>query len=77
MPFTKDSFRIRMSQLVQMTNINKRLPNELLTIIFNLLPFADLGNATLVCRYVYTSLLLPSLCTNNIDEGSSPKKWIF
>ena len=52
MPFTKDSFRIRMSELVQMTNINRRLPNELLTIIFNLLPFADLGNATLVCRYM-------------------------
>ena len=52
MPITKDSFRIRMSQLVQMTNINRRLPNELLRIIFNLLPFADLGNAALVCRYL-------------------------
>ena len=79
MPITKDSFRIRMSQLVQMTNINRRLPNELLRIIFNLLPFADLGNATLVCRYM-TKDIPPSssphcvLSTNNTDKGSI-KKW--
>ena len=32
-------------------NINLRLPNELLTIICQFLPFDDLKNALLVCRY--------------------------
>ena len=30
--------------------VNLRIPNELLTIIFQFLPFADLKNALLVCR---------------------------
>ena len=32
-------------------NINVRLPNELLTIMFQFLPFGDLKNAMLVCRF--------------------------
>ena len=30
--------------------VNLRIPNELLSIIFQFLPFADLKNALLVCR---------------------------
>ena len=30
--------------------VNLRIPNELLTIIFQFLPFNDLKNAMLVCR---------------------------
>ena len=30
--------------------VNLRIPNELLTIIFQFLPFGDLKNALLVCR---------------------------
>ena len=33
-------------------NINKKLPPELLTIIFQFLPYDDLKNALLVCRWV-------------------------
>ena len=34
-------------------NINSRLPNELLALIFNFISFEDLKNALLVCRLVW------------------------
>ena len=37
-------------------NINSRLPPELLTSIFHFLPFADLNNALLVCRFTQNKI---------------------
>ena len=38
------------SELNSELNINRRLPPELLTRIFQFLPFSDLNNVLLVCR---------------------------
>ena len=38
-------------QLSPVGNINSKLPNELLTIIFQFLPFDNLKSALLVCRF--------------------------
>ena len=38
------------SELSSKLNINRRLPPELLTRIFQFLPFSDLNNVLLVCR---------------------------
>ena len=44
------------SELSSKLNINRRLPPELLTRIFQFLPFSDLNNVLLVCS---TTILLP------------------
>ena len=45
------------AELSSELNINMRLPPELLTKILHFLPFADLNNALLVCRFTQTKIL--------------------
>ena len=51
--------------LAPVGNINSRLPNELLTIICQFLPFDDLRNALLVCRYAQHKKILSGKIIKN------------
>ena len=49
---TKKDVRGEMIAQLPIANINEKLPPELLTAVFQFLPYDDLKKALLVCRWV-------------------------
>ena len=48
--FCQSNMALRPRNFPRFVRINSKLPNELLTMVFQFLPFEDLNNVLLVCR---------------------------